>query len=63
MADDMEIHNRSKDSAGSEVQHVPFSEEKSGLSGPTNMNTYGRQRLDVRFLNRPLSALPAQLTL
>jgi hypothetical protein len=58
MADDMEIHNRSKDSAASEVQDVNSSGEKNGASGPVNMNTYGRQRLDVRFLNSPLSAVP-----
>ena len=65
MADDMEIHNRSKDSAALEVQDVNSNGEKSGASGPVNMNTYGRQRLDVRFLNSPLSALPgwAELTL
>ena len=55
MADDMEIHNRSKDAAASEVQDVNFNGEKSAAGGPMNMNTYGRQRLDVRDPEQPSS--------
>ena len=55
MADDMEIHNRSKDSATSEVQDVNFNGEKSENGNATNMNTYGKQRLDVSTLKQTSS--------
>jgi hypothetical protein len=47
MADDMEIHNRSKDSATSEVQDVNFNGGKGEGSNAMNTDMYGKQRLDV----------------
>jgi len=47
MAGDMEMHNRSKDSATSEAQDVNFNGEKCEDGNAMNMNTYGKQRLDV----------------
>jgi hypothetical protein len=52
MADDMEMHNRSKDSATPEVQDVTSNGEKSEDGNAMNMNTYGRQRLDVGTLKQ-----------
>ena len=52
MADDMEMHNRSKDSATSEVQDVNFNGEKGEDGNAMNMNTYGKQRLDVGTLKQ-----------
>jgi hypothetical protein len=52
MADDMEMHNRSKDSTTSEVQDVNFNGEKGEDSNARNRNTYGKQRLDVGTLEQ-----------
>ena len=52
MADDMEIHNRSKDSATSEVQDANFNEEKGEDGNAMNMSMYGKQRLDVSTLKQ-----------
>jgi hypothetical protein len=54
MADDMEIHNRSKDSATSEVQNVNFNGEKGENGNAMNMDRYGKQRLDVGTLKQNL---------
>ena len=54
MADDMEIHNRSKDSTTSEVQDVNFNEKKGEEGNAVNVNTYSRQRLDVGTLGTNL---------
>ena len=55
MADDMEIHNRSKDSTASEVQDVNFNGEKGEDGNVVNMNMYGKQRLDVGTLKQTSS--------
>ena len=52
MAGDMEMHNRSKDSATSEAQDVNFNGEKGEDGNAMNMNTYGKQRLDVGTLKQ-----------
>jgi hypothetical protein len=52
MADDMEMHNRSKDSAIFEVQDVNFNGEKGEDGKARNVNTYGKQRLDVGSLKQ-----------
>jgi hypothetical protein len=52
MDDDMEMHNRSKDAATSEVQDVNFNGEKSEDRHAMNVNAYGGQRLDVRTLEQ-----------
>ena len=52
MADDMEMHNRSKDSTTSEVQDVNSNGENGTDGNATNMNTHGKQRLDVGTLKQ-----------
>jgi hypothetical protein len=52
MADDMEVHNRSKDSAASEVQDVNLNGEKGEDGNARNMNTHAKQRLDVGTLQQ-----------
>jgi hypothetical protein len=56
MADDMEMHHRSKDSATSEVQDANLNEEKVEDGQAMNMNRYGRQRLDVRTIEQLYSS-------
>jgi hypothetical protein len=56
----MEMHNRSKNSAISQIQGANFDEGKKEDANASKDNTYGRQGLDVRTLKRPF---PVNLTL
>jgi hypothetical protein len=60
MESDMEMHNRSKNSAASQIQGVNFNKDKKEDADASNDNTYGRQGLDVRTLKQ---FSPVNLTL
>jgi hypothetical protein len=46
----MEVHNRLKNSATSQIQDVNFNKDKKEDANASNGNSYGRQGLDVRTL-------------
>lgn len=48
----MEMHNRSKNSATSQVQDVNFHKDKKEDANASKGNSYGRQGLDVRTLKQ-----------
>jgi len=54
MENDMEMHNRSKNSATSQIQDVNFNKDKKEDANASKSNTYGKQGLDVC----PLKQLP-----